>query len=181
VVILGGGPIGLAAAAILKRAGAAKVILSETQPERAALARQMGATDIISPDKGDFAGQVMEITGGYGADLYLEATGLPQVVFPGIEKAVWEGRALNARIVIVARADAKIPVTGEVFQVRRASIIGAQGHSGHGTFPRVISAMASGMDMTPLVTKRISLQEVPENIIALRTDRKECKITVIMK
>lgn len=181
VVILGGGPIGLAAAAILKRAGAAKVILSETQPERAALARQMGATDIISPDKGDFAGQVLEITGGYGADLYLEATGLPQVVFPGIEKAVWEGRALNARIVIVARADAKIPVTGEVFQVRRASIIGAQGHSGHGTFPRVISAMASGMDMTPLVTKRISLQEVPENIIALRTDRKECKITVIMK
>ncbi len=181
VVILGGGPIGLAATAILKRAGAAKVILSETQPERAQLALKMGATDIINPQKEDFAEKVLTLTGGAGADLYLEATGLPDKVFAGIEKVVWNGRALNARIVIVARADAKIPVTGEVLQVRRASIIGAQGHSGHGTFPRVISAMSSGMDMTPLVTKRISLQEVPENIIALRTDRKECKITAIMK
>jgi len=181
VVILGGGPIGLAATAILKRAGAANVIMSETQPERAELARKMGATHVINPEKADFAEQVLEITGGMGGDLYLEATGLPQKVFPGIEKAVWEGRTLNAKIVIVARADAKIPVTGEVLQVRRASIIGAQGHSGHGTFPRVISAMASGMDMTPLVTKRIALEQVPENIVALRTDRKEAKITAIMK
>lgn len=181
VVILGGGPIGLAATAILKHAGAAKVILSETQEERARLALKMGATDVINPQKEDFAERVLELTGGMGADLYLEATGLPDKVFSGIEKAVWEGRALNAKIVIVARADAKIPVTGEVLQVRRASIIGAQGHSGHGNFPRVISAMASGMDMIPLVTKRITLEQAPENIVALRTDRKECKITVIMK
>ena len=181
VVILGGGPIGLAAAAILKRSGASKVILSETQDERASLARKMGVvTDIVDPSKEDFAQRVLEITDGYGADLYLEATGLPAMVFPGIEKAVWEGKALNSRIVIVARADAKIPVTGEVLQVRRASIIGAQGHSGDGTFPRVISAMSAGMDMSPLVTKTISLDEVPENIIALRTDRKECKITALI-
>lgn len=180
VVILGGGPIGLAALAILKRAGASKVILSEPQKERADLARKMGVTDIINPVKEDFAARVLEITNGYGANLYLEATGLPQIVFPAIEKAVWEGKALNARIVIVARADAKIPVTGEVFQVRRAAIIGAQGHSGHGTFPRVISSMASGMDMRPIVTKRIKLENVPENIIALQTDRKECKVTALI-
>lgn len=88
---------------------------------------------------------------------------------------------MNARIVIVARADAKIPLTGEVLQVRRASVIGAQGHSGHGTFPRVISAMAAGMDMTPLVTRRIRLDEVPENIVALRTDRSESKISCLMR
>jgi threonine dehydrogenase-like Zn-dependent dehydrogenase len=70
-------------------------------------------------------------------------------------------------------------MTPEVFQVRRASIIGSQGHSGHGTFPRVISAMASGMDMTPMITKTISLDEAPDNIVLLRTDRKECKITVL--
>ncbi|RLC76880.1 MAG: alcohol dehydrogenase, partial [Chloroflexi bacterium] len=43
VVILGGGPIGVAACAILKQAGASKVIISEPQPERAALALAMGA------------------------------------------------------------------------------------------------------------------------------------------
>ncbi|MDD5482353.1 MAG: scyllo-inosose 3-dehydrogenase [Kiritimatiellae bacterium] len=180
VVILGGGPIGLAAAAILRRSGAARVILSEPQPERAHMAMKMGVTDIINPEKDDFAERILELTDGYGASLYLEATGMPDRVFPGIERALWEGRALNARVVIVARADAKIPVTGEVFQVRRAAIIGAQGHSGHGTFPRVIAVMASGMDMRPIVTKRIKLADVPKNIIALQTDRKECKVTAII-
>ena len=64
---------------------------------------------------------------------------------------------------MVARAEAKIPVTGEVLQVRRANIVGAQGHSGHGTFPRVIQSMASGMNMLPLITKEIKLDDVPEN------------------
>jgi threonine dehydrogenase-like Zn-dependent dehydrogenase len=78
----------------------------------------------------------------------------------------------------VARADDKIPLTGEVFQVRRASIVGAQGHSGHGTFPNVINTMATGMDVSPLITKRISLGEIEENLVMLRTDRDEVKITI---
>ncbi|MCE5340896.1 MAG: alcohol dehydrogenase catalytic domain-containing protein [Planctomycetaceae bacterium] len=179
VVILGGGPIGMAAIAILKRAGAANVILSETQTERLEMGIKMGATATVNPAKEDFAQKVLKLTNGTGADLYLEATGLPHQVFGGIEECIWNGRTLNAVVVIVARADYKIPVTGEVFQVRRASIVGAQGHSGHGIFASVISTMASGMDMTPIITKKITLEQVPENIISLRTDRTECKITMV--
>lgn len=181
VVICGGGPIGVAACAILKRAGAARVILSEPEEERAELGREMGADYIINPIKEDFAEKVLDITNGMGATLYLEATGLPAIVYPGIEKAIWEGRTLNSTIVVVARADAKMPVTGEVLQVKRAKIVGAQGHSGHGTFPRVIESMATGMNMLPLITKEITLSDaVKENIIQLRTDRNECKITCLM-
>lgn len=50
-------------------------------------------------------------------------------------------------------------------------------HSGHGTFPNVINCMAAGMDMTPMVTKEISLSEVPENLKLLQTDRENCKIS----
>jgi threonine dehydrogenase-like Zn-dependent dehydrogenase len=180
VVICGGGPVGLAACAILKRQGAARVILSEPEAGRAELGRQLGADYVINPLEEDFAAKVLELTDGMGAALYLEATGLPTVVYPAIEQAIWEGRTLNATIVVVARADAKMPVTGEVLQVRRARIVGAQGHSGHGTFPRVIQAMATGMNMLPMITKEISLDQVPENIVMLRTDRKECKITCII-
>ncbi len=179
VVVLGGGPIGLAACAILKRAGASQVIISEPQKERTDLALQIGADYAINPLKEDFADRVLEITEGMGADLFMEATGLPTVVYPGIERVIWEGRTLNSRVVVTARADAKMPVTGEVLQVRRASIIGAQGHSGHGNFPRVIECMATGMDMTRISTKKITLEEVPENIIKLQTDRCECKITYV--
>ncbi|NLG78281.1 MAG: alcohol dehydrogenase catalytic domain-containing protein [Firmicutes bacterium] len=180
VVICGGGPIGLAAVAIMKRAGAAKVILSEPSQRRAELGKKMGADYVINPAEQDFTEAVLELTRGMGANLYLEATGLPARVWPGIEQAIWEGKTIEATVSIVARADAKIPVTGEVFQVRRARIVGSQGHSGHGTFPRVISSIASGMDVLPLVTKRITLDEVPENIIRLQTDRSECKITALI-
>ncbi|MFO7741221.1 MAG: scyllo-inosose 3-dehydrogenase [Anaerolineae bacterium] len=178
-LILGGGPIGVAACAILKRAGAAQVIISEPQPERRELALELGADVAVNPTEEDVADRVLDITDGMGADLFMEATGLPEIVYPDIERIIWEGRTLNATVVVTARAEAKMPVTGEVLQVRRARIVGAQGHSGHGTFPRVISAMASGMDMTKMVTKRISLDEVPENIIELQTNREECKITYV--
>ncbi|MFP4179887.1 MAG: scyllo-inosose 3-dehydrogenase [Spirochaetaceae bacterium] len=177
VVICGSGPIGMGAIAILKRAGAAKVILSEPEPARAELGTKMGADYVVNPLKEDFAEKVLDLTNGMGASLFLEATGLPTQVYPGIEKVIWDGRTLNSTVVVVARADAKMPVTGEVLQVRRANIVGAQGHSGHGTFPRVIEAMASGMNMLPMMTKEISLDEVPDNIVALRTDRKETKIS----
>lgn len=178
-VVLGGGPVGLAACAILKRAGASKVIISETQEDRGKMALKLGADYHINPLNEDFAETVLELTNGMGADLFMEATGLPEVVYPDIEKVIWEGRTLNSKVVVTAHAEAKMPVTGEVLQVRRASIIGAQGHSGHGTFPRVIDCMADGMDMTLISTKQISLAEVPENIIQLQTDRSQCKVTYL--
>lgn len=179
-VIAGGGPIGLAACAVLKRGGAAKVILSEPEERRARIGLKLGADYVINPLKESFSERVLEITDGMGASLYLEASGLPTEVYPEIEKVLWEGKTLNSTVVVVARADAKIPVAGEVLQVRRARIVGAQGHSGHGTFPRVIESMAAGMNMLPMCTKKITLDEVPENIIGLRTDRQECKITCIV-
>ncbi len=70
-------------------------------------------------------------------------------------------------------------MNGEVFQVRRASVVGAQGHSGHGTFPRVISSMADGMDVSGIITKKIVLDDIEENLVKLQTDRNEVKITVL--
>ena len=177
VVILGGGPIGVAATAILKRSGARKVIVSEPNPHRAAMAEKMGADVVINPTKEDFTSRVLAETDQMGANLYLEATGLPSLVWADVERTIWNAKGINATVVVVARADAKMPVTGEVLQVRRAQIVGAQGHSGHGTFLRVINLMAGGMDMTPLVTKKVGLEAIPDNIVALQTDLSNCKIS----
>jgi len=142
------------------------------------MALKLGATHAIDPTQVNAAEAVLDITQGEGAKIILEATGLPSVVWPDVEKIIWDGKALNTTVVVVARADDKIPLTGEVLQVRRASVVGSQGHSGHGTFPNVISAMATGMDVSPLITKRISLDEVEENLLMLQTDRDEVKITI---
>ena len=178
VVILGAGPIGLAATKILKRAGAANCIVSEPDEHRAALVKKMGADYVINPTKENFVDKIKELTDNEGAALYLEATGLPQVVTDDIQNAIWDCKAVNSTVVVVARAEQRMPVCGEYFQVKRARIVGAQGHSGHGTFPNVISCMAMGMDMTPMITKEIRLEEVSENLKLLQTDRENCKISV---
>ncbi len=178
VVILGGGPIGQAACAVLRHSGATRVILSEPSKIRRDMALSMGATDVIDPTKDNAAEAVLEITKGMGAAIILEATGLPGLVWPDVERIIWEGRAVNTRVVIVARADAKIQLTGEVLQVRRAAVIGSQGHSGHGIFPNVISCISGGMDVSKMITKKIRLNEVEENLLRLQKDRDEVKITV---
>jgi len=181
VVIMGSGPVGIAACSVLRRSGAANVIISEPSKPRREMALEMGATHAIDPTEVNAAEAVLDITRGEGAKVILEATGLPSVVWGDIERIIWEGRALNTAVVIVARADDRIPMNGEVFQVRRASVVGSQGHSGHGTFPRVISCMEKGMDVTPMITKKIGLEQVEENLVLLQTDRDEVKITVIPK
>ena len=178
VVILGGGPIGQAACAVLRKSGAGAVIISEPSAQRRKMAIEMGATHTIDPKSENAAEAVLEITKGVGAKIILEATGLPSIVWPDIERIIWEGKAVNTTVVLVARADDKIPLTGEVLQVRRANVVGSQGHSGHGTFPNVISCMASGMDVSPMVTKKIGLDEVDKNLIMLQKDRDEVKITI---
>jgi threonine dehydrogenase-like Zn-dependent dehydrogenase len=178
VVILGAGPVGAAACAILKRAGANAVILSEPSAARRKMALSIGATHVIDPKTENVADAVLDITHGHGAKLILEATGLPSVVWPDVERIIWEGRAINATVVVVARADDRIPLNGEVLQVRRANVVGSQGHSGQGVFPNVISCISSGMDVSPMITKKISLDDVEPNLVKLQTDRDEVKITV---
>jgi threonine dehydrogenase-like Zn-dependent dehydrogenase len=179
-VILGGGPIGLAGVAIMKRAGASKVVLVEPAESRQILGRKMGADLVIDPMKENVPEKILNFTDGLGAAMYLEATGIPDKVIGTIEDTIWNGKFIGAKVVIVARADAKTPLNGEVYQVKKAKIAGAQGHSGYGTFPRVISCMAAGMDMTPLITKTVGIGEVPDHVKLLQTDKTNCKITCIM-
>lgn len=179
VVIFGGGPIGLAACAILKRAGGVKVILSEPSEIRRKMALEVGADVTVNPQKEGIVEAVLDATGGMGAKLYLEATGIPQIIWKDIEDIIWKARGINSTVVIVARADVKVPFTPEVFQVKRAQIVGTQGHSGHGNFPRVISLMASGMDMTRIISKTVSLNEIPEYLVRLQTEKDLVKVTAV--
>jgi len=179
-VIFGGGPIGLAGIAVIKRAGAAKVILVEPSESRCRIGQLLGADLVINPTKGDMAQKILAHTGGLGASIYMEATGLPETIVPIIEETIWSGKVVGAKVAVVARADVKTPLTVEVYQVKKAMIVGAQGHSGYGTFPRVISCMADGMDITPMITKKVHIDEVPDHIRLLQTDKTHCKITCLM-
>ena len=66
----------------------------------------------------------------------------------------------------------------EAFQVRRGQVFGAQGHSGHETFPNVIRMVASGrIDLSPIITSKYNLEDTVK-AIAKSIDRTDGKILV---
>jgi len=174
VTIFGAGPIGLAAIAQCKASGAAKLISFELSPQRRELALQMGADYALDPSAVIPHEAVLELTEGDGADLLVEAAGVPHLVIPEMEKCL----AINAKIAQVGRAASRVNMYLEMLQVRRAQLFGSQGHSGHAIFPSVIRMMASGLvDMMPIVTARYDLEGVVDAIIK-SGDRTDGKIMV---
>ena len=86
--------------------------------------------------------------------------------------------AINAKIVQIGRAAQRVPMYLEAFQVRRAQAYGAQGHSGHETFPNVIRMVAAGrLDLSPIITAKYPLDETVD-AIAQSTTRTDGKILV---
>lgn len=73
VVVLGGGPIGVLVALVAQQAGA-DVILSEINPYRVELARNLGM-EAVNPQEADLTARVMSKTGQAGADIVFEVSG----------------------------------------------------------------------------------------------------------
>ena len=151
---------------------------SDSSNKKCKLAQELGADYIIDTSKEDFTEMVLKYTNGYGAKLYLEATGMPDKVIGDIEKTIWWGKQLNSTVILLAIVETPIPINGPTYQMRRANIVGSLGNAGHGTVPRVINLMASGFDITKIITKTISLDMVPEKLVDLRTNMDECKVTI---
>jgi hypothetical protein len=76
--VVGDGAVGLCAVIAAKRLGAEQIIVLGRHEDRTALARELGATDIVA-ERGEAAvQQVRELTGGQGAHSVLECVGLAQ-------------------------------------------------------------------------------------------------------
>jgi threonine dehydrogenase-like Zn-dependent dehydrogenase len=74
--VVGDGAVGLCGVIAAKRLGAERIILLGRHPDRVALGREFGATDVV-PERGEEAiEKVHELTGGFGAHSVLECVGL---------------------------------------------------------------------------------------------------------
>jgi threonine dehydrogenase-like Zn-dependent dehydrogenase len=75
VAVVGDGAVGLCGAIAAKRLGAEQIILLGRHPDRIALGREFGATDVVSERGEEAVERVRELTGGYGAHSVLECVG----------------------------------------------------------------------------------------------------------
>jgi scyllo-inosose 3-dehydrogenase len=181
VAVYGTGPIGFAAIALARAAGASRVIAFEVSPVRQQLAKQVGADEVHDPVALARSGSsphevLLSASGGAGADMQVEAAGAPAVTGPEMEQAL----AIGGKVVIIGRAAERAPLYLEHLQTRASQVFGAQGHSGYGTFPNVIRLMASGrVDLRPIITSRFPLARAEEAVVRA-SRRQDGKVMVKM-
>jgi len=177
--IWGAGPIGLASLALCKAAGAGKIMVFETSQKRKEMAKAMGANYVFDPIELSKKGakpyeKILDVTGGSGADLMVEAAGAPTYTLPEMNRAL----AIGAKIAWIGRANVEAPVFIELFQTHASQLYGAQGHSGYGSFMNVIRLMAANaIDLRKMITARIKLDETPQYIDRL-IKKEEIKVLV---
>ena len=87
VVVVGDGAVGLLAVLSAKQMGAKRIIAMSRHVARQKLAREFGATDIVSERGDDGITRVLELTKGIGADSVLECVGTQQSMMPAIRSA----------------------------------------------------------------------------------------------
>ncbi len=158
-VVFGAGMVGLGAVAGARLRGAGRIVCVDLSAERLELARGQGATEtmIAGPDT---VAEILESTGGFGADYTFEATGNVKVMAQAVEAArmAW-GLCTVAGVAGKGETLDVIPrwlITG-----RRVAGSSFGGVKGRDQVPEFVEmAMKGEIDVAPFVSHHLSLDEV---------------------
>ena len=164
VLVTGCGPIGLFAVGIAKAAGASRVIASDVNETRLALARTMGADDAVHP--GQARDAVMAGTAGLGVDVVLEMSGVPSAIHQGFELVRVGGRV--QMLGIPARPMDVDFATEVIF--KGITIYGVVGRRMYDTWIQMTQFLRAGQfDPRPVITHRFPLEGAEEAIRAIKS------------
>jgi threonine 3-dehydrogenase len=155
-LILGGGPIGIAAIPVCKAAGASLVVVSEVMPFRQELARKMGADRVVNPASEDLAEIVRTLTAGQGVDVVLEMSGHSTAIEQGFKSIRKNGRfsllGIPAKPISIDFAKSII-FPGILLQ-------GINGRRMYETWYQMDALLISGkVDLKPLITHRFKMED----------------------
>jgi threonine dehydrogenase-like Zn-dependent dehydrogenase len=157
VAVFGCGPVGLAAIALARCAGAASIIAFDRMPSRLAIAREFGADLALDVTEIEAAGSspavaMAEFSRGEGIGFAVEATGDGEAFFPQIEPAL----AVEAKVLSLGVERKPMPITLVPYQQTGSQITGMLGHIGG--FEPIIALHAGGrLDMSRMIEARYDL------------------------
>jgi alcohol dehydrogenase len=153
IAIVGAGPIGLATILTAKLYTPGRIIAIDLADSRLEKAREFGADETINSGQEDARARVLELTGGLGADVAVEAVGVPETFELCAEIARPGGHVAN---VGVHGHPATLHL--ETLWIRGLTI--TTGLVDTFTTPRLLKLIAEGrLDATPFATHRFPLDE----------------------
>ena len=194
VAIWGAGPVGLFAVQCAKIMGAGRIIVIDTVPERIALAKKFGATDVIDFEKEKVFERIKEISHGEGADCVIDCVGMEASAghgVAGVLSAVQEKITSTERPYVLNEAIravrpcgvVSVPgVYGNLVPVNMGSVVqkGLTMRSGQTHVKRYLEPLTKliqegKFDMTSMITHRSSdLGEGPELYKTFRDKKDGC-------
>lgn len=172
VLILGGGPIGLATAVFSKLAGARDVIVSEYAPARREAAGAMGATAIIDPSKED-VGEAFARKAGGPPDVIFECVGVPGMIQKAVDLSKTFGRIVVVGVCMVE--DTTVPFSAIFKEINVQYVLGYATPD----WRLVLDLLDAGrVDPRPMITDIVALEDLPAAFEALRKPSTQIKVMV---
>lgn len=171
--VIGQGSAGAFFTFLLKRAGAARVLVSDKSPARLAYSAKLGADLAVDANTADFRAAVHQATSGRGTDLVVEAVGSRETFPLSVDLAargatlVWFG---------LPEGPGHYPFEfGDFFRkgLTAYSNFGAQGEPGLHSFRYAVRLITDGaIDVSPLLSHMLPIEQVDEafRIARERTD-----------
>jgi L-iditol 2-dehydrogenase len=156
VLIAGAGPMGLILLQLARRAGAARVLVSEPNPDRRALAERLGADRAIDPRETPLTGAVDEFTRGAGVDVAFDASGQPAALRDGVAAVAEFGTVV---MVGVPPATAHLDLPLYSFHRRNLTLVGSYGAFAPSTVARAVNWLGQ-IELTPLISHRFGLADI---------------------
>jgi len=165
VFVVGCGPIGCFAVGIARAAGAAKVIASDVNAKRLALAQRMGAHVTINAATDDVVRSVLEATGGEGADVVCEMSGVPSALHQAFAAARLGGRV---QLLGIPKGEVPIDFASEII-FKGITVYGVIGRKMYETWHEMRRYLTAGLlDPRPVITHQFPLAKIDEALAAIR-------------
>src|SRR5215210_6437496 len=158
-VVFGAGMVGLGAVAGCRLEGAERIICVDLSGERLMLARGQGATDTMlgGPDAVE---QILELTGGLGADYTFEATGNVNVMRQAVESARM-GWGLATMCGVAGKGETLDIVPRFLITGRRVAGSSFGGVKGRDQVPEFVDRYLAGeIDVDTFVSHKLTLDDV---------------------
>jgi S-(hydroxymethyl)glutathione dehydrogenase / alcohol dehydrogenase len=158
-VVFGAGMVGLGAVAGCRLQGAERIVCVDLSEERLELARGQGATEALVGGPGAVE-QIVELTGGFGADYTFEATGNVAVMRQAVESARM-GWGLATMCGVAGKGETLDVVPRFLITGRRVAGSSFGGVKGRDQVPELVERWLGGeIDVEPFVSHKLTLDEV---------------------
>jgi L-iditol 2-dehydrogenase len=175
VAVIGAGPIGLLHLLTVKKMGAEKVVVIDLVDERLSVAKELGADETINAGKENAVEKVQQLTGGYGADIVIEAIGSPATWEQALRLARKGGTVLEFG---GCPPGTEIKLNTEMLHYGELTVLGAF-HTTPLHFRKALNLISSRtVDVRPLVTKRMRLEDIKQAFEILSASKNEIKIAI---